>query len=153
MPLAGVSPPLTLAAALSGPNPTAPGRKAPASTSPAAGAPGRPAPPGKGAPGKTKGDTLNKISKNAECQEPFFTLKRLLTLYILALQENLQAIANRTVPAVRTNIQGGRAVADATQGLQGQLNLPRFRFIDQVPGGRAAIDAILREFPNLTFPH
>ena len=78
---------------------------------------------------------------------------RLTPEQAFALQENLQAIANRTVPAVRTNIQGGRAVADATQGLQGQLNLPRFRFIDQVPGGRAAIDAILREFPNLTFPH
>ncbi len=78
---------------------------------------------------------------------------RLTAEQAFALQENLAAIGNRTVPAVRANIQGGRAVADATQGLQGQLNLPRFRFIDQVPGGRAAIDAILREFPNLTFPH
>ena len=78
---------------------------------------------------------------------------RLTPEQAFALQENLQAIGSRTVPAVRDNIQGGRAAADATQGLQGQLNLPRFRFIDQVPGGRAAIDAILWEFPNLKFPH
>jgi hypothetical protein len=72
---------------------------------------------------------------------------------VYALHENLQAVTNRTVAAVRANIAAGRPVDAATAGLQGQLNLPRFRFIDQVPGGRDMIDAILREFPNLTFPH
>jgi len=69
-----------------------------------------------------------------------------------ALQENLQAITTKSVPGARSLIEGGKPAATVEKSLQGQLNLPRFRFIDQVPGGRAAIDAILREFPNLRFP-
>jgi hypothetical protein len=76
---------------------------------------------------------------------------RLTPQQAFALQENLQAIGSQTVPGVRASIQRGNV--NATQSLQNQLNLPRFRFIDQVPGGRAAIDAILQEFPNLRFPH
>jgi len=78
---------------------------------------------------------------------------RLTPEQVFALQENLQAITTRSVPVARSLIEGGKPAATVERSLQGQLNLPRFRFIDQVPGGRAAIDAILREFPNLRFPH
>ena len=50
-------------------------------------------------------------------------------------------------------IASGRPRAEVLNGLQNQMNLLRWRFIDQVPGGREAIQGMLREFPEITFPH
>jgi RHS repeat-associated protein len=68
-----------------------------------------------------------------------------------ALQENLQAITMNSVPGARGLLQSGTPRANVIQSLQNQLNRPRFRFIDQVPGGRTTIESILQEFPELRF--
>jgi hypothetical protein len=78
---------------------------------------------------------------------------RLTQQQVLALQENLQAVVNQSIPGYRQLIASGRPRAEVVKGLQNQMNLLRWRFIDQVPGGREAIQGILREFPEITFPH
>jgi hypothetical protein len=61
--------------------------------------------------------------------------------------------ANKSIPGYRQHIASGKPRAEVLKGLQNQMNLLRWRFIDQVPGGREAIQGILREFPEITFPH
>ena len=78
---------------------------------------------------------------------------RLTQQQIFALQENLQAVVNQSIPGYRRLIASGRPRAEVLKGLQNQMNLLRWRFIDQVPGGREAIQRILQEFPEITFPH
>jgi len=72
---------------------------------------------------------------------------------VFALYENLQQIVNNLLPGYRQLIAAGRPRAEVLAGLQNQMNLLRWRFIDQVPGGRATIQGILREFPEITFPY
>ncbi len=72
---------------------------------------------------------------------------------IFALQENLQAIIGNSLAGYRELISRGVPRAEVLQGLQRQLNQQRWRFIDQVPGGREAIREILQEFPEVTFPY
>ena len=72
---------------------------------------------------------------------------------LFALQENLQAVVNQSIPGFRQLIANGKPRAEVLRGLQNQMNLLRWRFIDQVPGGRETIQNILREFPEITFPH
>jgi RHS repeat-associated protein len=78
---------------------------------------------------------------------------RLTPQQVFALQENLQAVVNQSIPGYRQLIASGRPRAEVLKGLQNQMNLLRWRFIDQLPGGREAIQGILREFPEITFPH
>jgi hypothetical protein len=78
---------------------------------------------------------------------------RLTPQEVYALYGNLQGVINTTIPAIRTNIANGKLRADAIEGLQLQMNQLRWRFIDQMPGGRGAIQRILQEFPEITFPY
>ena len=78
---------------------------------------------------------------------------RLTPQEVYALYDNLQGVINTTIPAIRTNIANGKLRADAIKGLQLQMNQLRWRFIDQMPGGRDAIQRILQEFPEITFPY
>ena len=72
---------------------------------------------------------------------------------IHALDENLDFVLSKTVPGVRGLIKSGKSRELATQSLQNQLKLPRWRFIDQIPNGRARIQSILDEYSELVFPH
>jgi hypothetical protein len=72
---------------------------------------------------------------------------------VFALQENLQAVMTESMAGYRQLIASGRPRAAVLKGLQNQMFLLRWRFIDQIPGGREAIQSILREFPEITFPY
>jgi hypothetical protein len=78
---------------------------------------------------------------------------RLTPQQVFALHVNLEAVVNKSIPGYRQHIASGKPRAEVLKGLQNQMNLLRWRFIDQVPGGREAIQGILREFPEITFPH
>ena len=81
------------------------------------------------------------------------TTARLTPQQIFAIHENLQLVIENSLSGYRELIARGAPRAEVLKGLQLQLNQLRWRFIDQVPGGREAIQGILQEFPEVTFPY